>query len=567
VSDVAAFQAARDFLLANPTDYRRVAREFRWPELGDFNWALDVFDPMAAGNDRMALGFADPNGIGASRSFAELSRRSNRVANLLLDRGVRRGDRLLLMLPNSIPLWETLLGAMKVGAVIIPAAPQLTSDDLADRFARGDAKHVVTDRDGCPKVGRLGEAGVRLVIDAEAPDWQSYSAVDGAAAEFQPADRTKSTDPLLLYFTSGTTAKPKLVLHTHASYPVGHLVTMYWLGARPGDRHLNISSPGWAKHAWSSVFAPWNAGASIVVFNPPRVDPGQVLETIARAEVDTFCGPPTLWRMLINEDLTSCRHRLREAMSAGEPLNPEVIERVRSAWGLTIREGYGQTETTLLVGSFPGQPVKPGSMGLPAPGYRITLRPVGSGEEEAAPNEGEIAVALDPPPLGLMVGYLDDPAKMAEARKEGFYRTGDVATIDADGYLTYVGRSDDVFKSAGYRLSPFELESVLIEHPAVAEAAVTESPDPVRGVVPKAFLVLRSGFSPDRHLALDVLRFVRARVPPFKRIRRVEFAELPKTISGKIRRVDLRLAERRRAAEGVRSPLAFAEEDFPELKG
>jgi acetyl-CoA synthetase len=566
VTNVTPFTDARDLLLGHPTDYLHVRSRFRWPILDEFNWALDVFDPMAAGNHQMALGFADPNGIGLSRSFDQMSRRSNQVANLLRDRGVKRGDRLLLMLPNSIALWETILAAIKVGAVIIPAAPQLTRPDLEDRFARGDARHVVTDRDGYGKVGALGEGGVRLLVDGDAPGWLGFSIADGASPAFEPAGVTRATDPLLLYFTSGTTAKPKLVLHTHASYPIGHLVTMYWLGVRPGDRHLNISSPGWAKHAYSSLFAPWNAGASIVVFAPPRPDPKTVLETIAAAEVTTFCGPPTLWRMLINEDLAACPHRLRELLSAGEPLNPEVIDRVRAAWDLTIREGYGQTETTLLVGSFPGQIIKPGSMGLPAPGYSIALRPPPGSPTDQAETEGELTVGLDPVPVGLMVGYLDDPSKMATARAEGFYRTGDVATVDADGYFTYVGRSDDVFKSAGYRLSPFELESVLIEHPAIAEAAVTESPDPVRGLVPKAFVALRAGHQADRNLALDVLRFVRGRVPPYKRIRRLEFAELPKTISGKIRRVELRLAERRRAADPVPNPMAFTEEDFPELR-
>lgn len=573
MNDIANFQAARDLLLAHPTDYERVREAFRWPELSEFNWALDVFDPLAAGNDRLALGFADATGIVASRSFDELRRRSNQLANLWLDRGVRRGDRLLLMLPNSIPLWEAILAATKLGVVIIPAAPQLLPKDLEDRFARGGAKHVITDRDGLPKVGALGREGVRLLVGGEAADWVGDAAINGAPAELRPPGTTRATDPLLLYFTSGTTAQPKLVLHTHASYPVGHLVTMYWLGVRPGDRHLNISSPGWAKHAWSSLLAPWNAGASIVVFAPPRPEPRVVLETIRRAEIDTFCGPPTLWRMLINEPLGPRPDRLREVLSAGEPLNPEVIERVRSAWGLTIREGYGQTETTLLVGNFPGQPVKPGSMGRPAPGYTIDLRPLGvEGAESDGPGgssatEGEIAVGLDPRPLGLMVGYLDDPARMAAATAEGWYRTGDVAARDADGYLTYVGRTDDVFKSAGYRLSPFELESVLIEHPAVAEAAVTESPDRVRGVVPKAFLALRAGFAADRALALDILRFVRGRVAPYQRIRRLEFAELPKTISGKIRRVELRLLERGREGKPPASGAAFAEEEFPELRG
>ncbi|MBM4186689.1 MAG: AMP-binding protein [Gemmatimonadetes bacterium] len=560
MNHAAPFYALRDFLLANPTDYDRVAREYQWPVLDRFNWAFDVFD-RTADPARMALGFAGPEGITESRTFAELTARSSQVANAMAKGGVAAGDRILLMLPNSVPLWETVLGAMKLGAVIIPAAPQLTPADLADRFERGQARHVVTDAEGAGKVGDLGQGGLKLLVGEQRAGWTSFDSTAAEPTHFTPPGQSRASDPLLLYFTSGTTAKPKLVLHTHASYPVGHLATMYWLGVHPGDRHLNISSPGWAKHAWSSVFAPWNAGATILVFNRVKVEPRAVIETIERAGVTTFCGPPTLWRMMINEDLSQGAGSLREALSAGEPLNPEVIERIRAAWGLTIREGYGQTETTLLAGNFPGQIVKPGSMGKVAPGYRIELRPTESTDHHD-PSEGEIAVSLAPRPLGLMVGYLDDPAKMAAAEAEGCYRTGDVATRDADGYLTYVGRADDVFKSAGYRLSPFELESVLIEHPAVAEAAVTESPDPVRGVVPKAFVALRAGFTPGRELAGDILRFVRERVAPYRRIRRIEFAELPKTISGKIRRVELRLAERRRVDAGQTMPLSFAEEEF-----
>ena len=559
-----AFLSARDFLLANGTDYGAAVSGFQWPATERFNWALDVFDPMAEHSGSPGLVFAGPDGIHASRSFAELAARSNQLANLLRDRGVARGDRLLVMLPNVIALWETMLAAMKLGVVIIPSTPQLARADLEDRFARGDAGHVVTDAEGVAKMGDLGAGGVRIAVGASAPGWLGYDLVDGASPILVDPGVTHGSDPLLLYFTSGTTAKPKLVLHTHRSYPVGHLTTMYWLGLRPGDRHCNISSPGWAKHAYSSFFAPWIAGATIVVYDWPKIDPRAVLDTLIRSDATVFCAPPTLWRMLINENLEQRRTGLRECLSAGEPLNPEVIERVCKAWGLTIREGYGQTETTLLVGNFPGQPVRPGAMGLPAPGCRVELRPVAvGGEEVASEGDGEISVALSPEAVGLMEGYLDDPSKMARAREEGFYRTGDVAVRDADGYFTYVGRTDDVFKSSGYRLSPFELESVLIEHPAVAEAAVVESPDPVRLVVPKAFIATRAGFAPGREVALDIFRFLQSRLPPYKRIRRLEFAELPKTISGKIRRVELRLRERQHPGAG---PMAFREEDFPELK-
>ena len=555
------FQQAVEFLLAHRTDYERVVRDFTWPRPERFNWALDHFDRLAEDNDTPALVFARPDGIGASSSFATLKHRSNQVANLLRGRGVERGDRLLVMLPNVTALWETMLAAFKLGVVVIPATPQLTRADLEDRFARGRAKHVVTDAEGAGKVGDLGQgAGARILVGPPAAGWLSWDLAAEQSGTLTDPGVTQATDPLLLYFTSGTTAKPKLVLHSHQSYPIGHLTTAFWIGLRAGDRHLNISSPGWAKHAYSSFFAPWTMGATIVVFDHPRAEPRAVLDTLVRAGVTTFCAPPTLWRMLINEDLKAYPVVLRELLSAGEPCNPEVIERVAAAWRLPIREGYGQTETTLLVGTFPGQPVKPGSMGRPAPGFRIVLRPVGASEDREG-GDGEISVALEGAPVGLMDDYLDDPTKMATARREGFYRTGDVAVQDRDGYITYVGRTDDVFKSSDYRISPFELESVLIEHPAVAEAAVVESPDAVRLVVPKAFVALRPGFTASAALAKDILAFVRTKVPPYKRIRRIEFAELPKTISGKIRRVELRHRERQTATD-PRGAGCFWEEDL-----
>jgi acetyl-CoA synthetase len=350
-------------------------------------------------------------------------------------------------------------------------------------------------------------------------------------------------------------------VHTQRSYSAGHLSTTYWAGAREGDVHMNVSSPGWGKHAWSSFFVPFTAGATAFVHDYARFHAATTLEVIARHEVTTLCAPPTVWRLLILEDLARHPVRLRGALSAGEPLNPEVIERVRSAWGVTIRDGYGQTETTALVGNAPGQPVVPGSMGRPLPGYRVTLLDAAGAEAD----EGEIAVALSPRPAGLMAGYEDDPGLTAVATRGGYYRTGDVATRDRDGYFTYVGRADDLFKSSDYRISPFELESALVEHAAIAEAAVVPSPDPLRGTVPKAFVVLRPSDVGDRALALDVFRFVRERLAPYKRVRRLEFAALPKTVSGKIRRVALRGAEAARRAEGGRAADEYWQEDFPEL--
>ena len=399
----------------------------------------------------------------------------------------------------------------------------------------------------------------RIAVGDAPAEWHRYESARHADPVFTASEATLANDPMLLYFTSGTTAKPKLVVHTHQSYPIGHLSTVYWIGLQPGDRHWNISSPGWAKHAYSSFFAPWNAEATVFIFNYERFDAKAVLGALERHQVTTLCAPPTVWRMLIQESLGTYRVALREALSAGEPLNPEVIEQVQSAWGVTIRDGYGQTETTLQVGNSPGQPMKIGSMGRPMPGYDVVLL---DADGQVSETEGEICLRLENRPLGLTDGYADDDVKTSNVMRDGYYHTGDIATRDSDGYLTFVGRADDVFKASDYRLSPFELESVLIECPAVAEAAVVPSPDPVRHAVPKAFVTLAAGFSPSREVAAEILAHCRARLAPYKRIRRIEFAMLPKTISGKIRRVELRQMEADRRAAGQRATHEFFEEDY-----
>ena len=355
---------------------------------------------------------------------------------------------------------------------------------------------------------------------------------------------------------------PKLVEHTHVSYPIGHLSTMYWMGLKPGDIHLNISSPGWAKHAWSNFFAPWLAGATVVVYNYARFAAADLLALLERTRVTTFCAPPTVWRMLIQADLSSASLAIRECLSAGEPLNPEVIERVRDAWGLTIRDGYGQTETSAQVGNPPDTPVRTGSMGRALPGYQVVLVDPATGEADE--HDGELCLRLDPRPLPLMTGYQEragvfDVEKNSEAFAGMVYHTGDVVHRDDDDYLTYVGRADDVFKASDYRISPFELESVLIEHPAVAEAAVVPAPDEIRLAVPKAYVVLVEGHEPNADTARSILAHAREKLAPYQRIRRLEFAELPKTISGKIRRVELRTAEQDRAERGRQE---FYESDF-----
>ncbi|MDP9044526.1 MAG: AMP-binding protein [Pseudomonadota bacterium] len=565
-----AFLAARDLLLRLRDDHDAATREFRWPVLETFNWALDYFDPMAQGNDAAALHIVGEDGSDIRRSFHQMAEQSSRIANFLRGLGVRRGDRLLLMLGNELALWEVMLATFKLGAVLIPATGLLTTDDLRDRLDRGAVRHVVTSSAHTAKFAALAGDYTRIAVGGAVAGWHRLDDAAAASARFEPDGRTLATDPLLLYFTSGTTASPKLVLHTHQSYPVGHLSTLYWLGLRPGDVHLNISSPGWAKHAWSCFFAPWNAQACVFIFNTARFDAPRLLDALVTHRVTSLCAPPTVWRMLIQQDLASYRERLalRELIGAGEPLNPEVIEQVRLAWGLTLRDGYGQTETTALVGNAPGQPIKPGSMGRPLPGYRVLL--LDADEREA--DEGEVCLDLGgagghQAPLGLMAGYLDDPAKTADVLRGGRYHTGDVALRDATGSITFVGRADDVFKASDYRISPFELESALIEHPAVAEVAVVPSPDALRAAVPKAYLILAPGAEPTAALAEDIFRFARARLAPYKRVRRIEFvSELPKTISGKIRRVQLRNQEAERRRAGMRGGDEHFEDDFPALK-
>ncbi len=560
------FRQSREFLLANRTEYDKAVAGFQWPEPVPFNWAIDWFDAelasAAASQDRCALWIVDvATGRETRLTFAELSQRSNQVANYLRRQGLRRGDHLLLVLNNVAPLWEIMLAAMKLGVVVIPATTLLTAEELADRVERGRARMIVADEDQVAKCAGLSRHGVVFVTTSSSKieGWRPLGDAYKGSIEFKPDGPTNADDPLLLYFTSGTTAKPKLVRHSHRSYPVGALSTMYWLGLQPGDVHLNISSPGWAKHAWSTFFAPWNAGATVLIVNQAPFNAKALLGVLERCAVTTFCAPPTVWRLLIQEDLAACKVALREVCGAGEPLNPEVINKVHEAWGLTIRDGYGQTETTAIVANSPGQTVKPGAMGRPMPGYRVLIL-----DADGMPrSEGEVCLDLrDERPAGLMQGYADVSGKLSGADGE-VYRTGDVTSLDEDGYLTFVGRADDVFKSSDYRISPFELESVLIEHEAVAEAAIVPSPDELRLSVPKAYILLIASAPPSRETAQSILKYTNQRLAPFKRIRRLEFVkELPKTISGKIRRAELRRVEYEGSADEVSRGVEFHEKDL-----
>jgi len=546
-----AVRAARDLLFAHATDYDGARAAFAWPRLEEFNFALEWFDVVAGEHpDRPAVTIVDASLEARSWSYAELARRSDQVANWLRSLGLRRGSRVIVMLNNTIELWEVMLGIAKLGAVSVPTSTLLSASDLEFRVEKSAADAIVALSAVAERFDGIARDVVRIGVGGAPEGWVAFEDSAGAGSAFDPDGPTPASDTSLLYFTSGTTNRPKLVRHTQVSYPVGHLSTMWWLGVQEGDVHLNISSPGWAKHAWSSFYSPFLAQATVFVYDYDRFDAETLMAVMDAHHVSTFCAPPTVWRMLIQADLGRLRTPPRELVGAGEPLNPEVISRVRNAWGGTIRDGYGQTEMTCCVGNSPGQPVKDGSMGRPLPGYPIVLvDPVTGLPDE---HEGEICLDLTQPVLPLMDGYDGEPDATADSRRDGFHHTRDLAVRDADGYITYVGRADDVFKASDYKISPFELESVLLEHDHVVEAAVVPSPDPVRLAVPKAYVTVTAAAlaEPDA-AARAIFEHANARLSGHQRVRIIEFVpELPKTISGKIRRVDLRAREAERAASG-----------------
>ncbi|MGZ0711101.1 AMP-binding protein (plasmid) [Coraliomargarita sp. W4R53] len=558
-----AILAQRDALFASSHDYDTAVSEFSWPELTEFNFALEWFDVLAGQHpDRAAVTLVSADLSARSWSYAELSSRSDQVANWLSDIGVRRGDHVIVMLGNTIELWEVMLAITKIGAVAVPTSTLLSATDLEYRVEHGAIRAIVTESALAPVAEAIDAGVMRIGTGSGAPAaWHEWSDSYTAEAEFVPDGPTPAGDAALLYFTSGTTSQPKLVRHTHVSYPVGHLSTMWWLGLKPGDVHLNISSPGWGKHAWSNFYAPFLAQATVFIFTYERFDATQLMQVMQTHDVTTFCAPPTVWRMLIQADLTLLTKPPRELVGAGEPLNPEVISRVRAAWGASIRDGFGQTEMTCAIGNAPGQAIKDGSMGKPMPGYPILLADPVTGEVRE--DEGEICLDLSVRTVGLMDGYYNDLARTAEACRDGMYHTGDIASRDADGYLTYVGRADDVFKASDYKISPFEVESVLMEHPFVIEAAVVPSPDELRLAVPKAYVRLTEGGRDHEAAARSIFDHCRQRLSGWQRVRILEFADdLPKTISGKIRRVELRGWEAERVAQGGDAAGQHFERDY-----
>lgn len=558
-----AFRAARDLLLDDARDLDAARAAFAWPDVGPhFNWAVDWFDGIAAGNDRVALRIVEEDGSERSATFDGLRRRSNRVANWLRAQGLGRGDRVMLMLDNRMELWEAMLAIMKIGAVMLPTSIVLGPDDLAERIDRAGIRAVIADPTDAAKFDELEHDLVRIAVGAGHDGWLRFDDAD-RASDAAPGVVVDSDDAAIIYFTSGTTSRPKMVEHTHVTYPVGHLSTMYWIGVRPGDVHMTISAPGWGKHAWSLFFAPWIAEATVFVYNYARFDAPALVAQLDRAEVTTFCAPPTVWRMLIQASLDHRPRALRELLSAGEPLNPEVIATIERWWGIQIRDGYGQTELTAVIGNTPGVRLKPGSMGRPLPGNEIVLLDPLTGLEA---DEGEICLPTTPVrPLNLTPGYIDEPERTAKVEHDGYFHTSDVAARDADGFLTFIGRTDDVFKASDFKVSPFEVESILLTHPAVAEAGVVGAPDDVRLNIVEAYVQLSSSATPDAETARSILAHAREHMPPYMRVRRVEFFELPKTISGKIRRVELRDREVEHA--GARIETEFREGDFADLKG
>jgi acyl-coenzyme A synthetase/AMP-(fatty) acid ligase len=536
--------------MPNMTDYDQVRREFRLEVPEFFNYATDVVDRWAReAPDKLALVAVEPDGMTAHRfSFGDIAAAADRAAVLLADLGVQQGDRVFVMLPR-VPQWyAVLLGCWKLGAVPMPGTVLLTPRDIAYRIGVSEAVAAVTEGDGAVKVDEAApecpSLRQKVLVGGEADGWVDFDAETAARAN-QTVDpvQTRADDPLLIYFTSGTTAHPKMVLHTHASYGIGHDTTArFWHDLTPDDLHWTLSDTGWAKAAWGKLFGQWRIGAAVLMWNVSgKPDFDRMLRIIAEQGVTSFCAPPTVFRAFAQLDLSVYDWGpLRHTTSAGEPLNPEVISVWKEATGLDIYDGYGQTETTNLVANYPCLEVRPGSMGKPAPGFDVQIVD-DDGNILSPGEEGHIAVRTDPRPVGLFKEYWRDPDLTAQVFHNGWYYTGDRAYADEDGYIWFVGRADDVILSAAYRIGPFEVESALVEHEAVVEAAVVGKPDPERGQIVKAFVILAAGYEPSEELVTEIQDHVKAVTAPYKYPREIEFVEeLPKTISGKIRRVELR---------------------------
>jgi acyl-coenzyme A synthetase/AMP-(fatty) acid ligase len=539
-------------------NYEQTCREFRWEVPEYYNFAFDVVDRWGEDADKLAMLWVNDRGDEKHLTFHDFAMRSNQVGNALRTMGIRTGERIFIMSPRLPEWWEAVLGIMKIGAISMPGTTLLTPKDVAYRIQAAEAVAVIADEEGALKVEQVADEcptlRLKILLGAEREGWVNYTRAVASAMSTLKREPTRGDEPMMIYFTSGTVGYPKMVLHTHVSYPIGHIVTgKYWLDLKPADLHWNLSDTGWAKAAYSNLFGPWIMGAALFTFDGRgRFDARQTLELLERYPISTFCAPPTAYRLLVLEDLSRYRlSALRHCSGAGEPLNPEVIEAWQAGTGQTIRDGYGQTETVILVANFPPLPVKPGSMGKPSPGFTVGVVD-DDGHEVPAGTEGDIAVKLTPMrPAGMFKEYWRNPEATSNCMRGEWYITGDRAIKDDDGYFWFVGRADDVIISAGYRIGPFEVESALVEHPAVAEAAVVASPDQIRGDIVKAFVILAPGHQPSEQLMQDLQEHVKRVTAPYKYPREIEFTtEIPKTISGKIRRVELRQHERDRKAVG-----------------
>lgn len=544
---------------ARLVDYEQERQAYAIEVPETFNPVIDIVERWAQDHpDDLALVSLDGEGATiAEQSVANLAAESRRAARALLGIGIAKGDRVLIMLPRSPAWYAAMLGAIRIGAVVMPAPNQLTSGDITYRLRTGGAVAAITDATGAEKFDAIEEVPPTLehrilAGGAPAPGWLSFETMMSEAGDGKtPTDPTAASDPMVVFFTSGTVSYPKMVLHP-ASYGLGHVSTArFWHDLRPGDRHWTVSDTGWAKAAWGGLFGQWHERATVVQVALGRPDAKTILSIIEKARITSFCAPPTLYRLLVQADFSEHDlSALRHCTSAGEPLNPEVIKAWRAGTdGLTVFDGYGQSETTCVVANYRSVPVRPGSMGRPMPGWNVDVIDE-SGEPAPDDTVGNIGIRYgEARPLGLFLGYDSDPEATNNAFRDGWYYTGDKAWRDQSGYLWFEGRDDDVITSSAYRIGPFEVESALIEHSAVAEAAVVGKDDPERTQIVTAFCVLTSGVDGTDDLARELQDHVKQLTAPYKYPREVYFvAELPKTVSGKIRRSELR--EQLRASDG-----------------
>ena len=537
--------------------YAETYRSFKLEAPERFNWAFDVFDRWGRDPNKVAMVWVSPGGESREVTFRRLGERSRRVANALEGLGARPGDRVFTMLPRVVEWWELMLGCVRGRFVPVPGTTLLTPRDIEYRINASEARIAVIDPDNVDKIESVRRdcpSLERVVVVGQADGPESYEGLVRNASADLAHPHNLSSDPLVVYFTSGTTGYPKMVLNSHASYPIGLIPTgRFWLDNRPTDLHWTLSDTGWAQAAWTCFYAPWNMGAAIFISDSRgRFDPEETMRMLETYPITTFLAPATALRMLVQVDLSSYGPKaLRHCLGTGEAVNPEVIEAWRDGTGHHVWEGYGQTETCLLAAAFPGMPYKPGSMGVAAPGIEMAVVDE-DGNELPDGREGELAVRTSPVrPVGLFDGYWRNLEANARSFRGDWYYTGDRSTRDDEGYFRFVGRKDDVIISAAYRIGPFEVESALVGHESVAEAAVVGKADEIRGEIVKAFVVLAPGFRATDDLAGRLQEHVRSVTAPYKYPREVEFLDdLPKTISGKILRAELRARERERAKSG-----------------